>query len=228
MATRTPTYGPHLRVQVSGVLGPAGSAWEIFSWGFAIGGGSGGLQVAENALSDVCDDVISYWQDPAALVSVFARITSIKIADVQPDGKWRNGVATYERTSPGIPGGSQGAGGTLTHAPQVALAVTLRTAINSPRTRGRFFLPLPTATVPGGSGLMDSGQATGVAERTATLFTQVNNQPGFDNNGNVVVVASTFGAITPVTSVSVGRVLDTITSRRNALKESYVDKPVLG
>jgi hypothetical protein len=49
----------------------------------------------------------------------------------------------------------------------------------------------------------------------------VNNQPGFDQNGNVVVVASTFGALTPVTAVSIGRVLDTMRSRRNALQEAY-------
>jgi hypothetical protein len=222
---RTPTYTPHLRVQVAGALGPAGSAWEIFSWGLSIAG-QGAVSASQSVLSDICDDIIAYHQDAATLVSVFARITSIKVALITADGSWQGGEALYERTSPGLPGGGLASGGQLVHAPQVAMCVTLRTAQNTPRTRGRFFLPLPTCAVGGSTGLVDAGQATGLAERTATLIDNLNNQPGFDQGEDRVVVASTFGANTPVTSVSVGRVLDTITSRRNALRESYVSHDV--
>ena len=49
----------------------------------------------------------------------------------------------------------------------------------------------------------------------------MNNRPGVDFSDVVVVIASTKGTNSPVTAVRVGRVPDTIRSRRTALPEGY-------
>jgi len=57
--------------------------------------------------------------------------------------------------------------------------------------------------------------------RLATLLTSLNNTPGIDVSGLQVVVASTKGFNTPVTGVRVGRVVDTMRSRRRQLPETF-------
>jgi hypothetical protein len=221
---RTPTYTPHLRLQASGVLGPAGGAWEIFSYGLSLGRSGGGLTTDEAYLSDCVDDLVAYHGRATSGISAFARLTAVKVALVQPDGSWQGAAPLYER-SVDVPGGND-TGSTLMHAPQVSACVTLRTALNTPRARGRFFLPLPFFQVQASTGLAVATQVNQAAESAATLVTALNNQPGIDSGDMNVVVASTFGGINQVTQVSVGRVLDTIRSRRNALREAYLSAPV--
>jgi len=61
-----------------------------------------------------------------------------------------------------------------------------------------------------------------IRARAATMLSDINNAPGYDSGGApTVVVASTKGYNTPVTGVRVGRVMDTIRSRRRQLSESY-------
>jgi hypothetical protein len=225
MATRTPTYGPHLRIQASGVLGPVGGAWEVFSYGISMADAEG-YEDDEEYLSGLVDDLVAFHRRQASLIHVQARLTTVKVAAVLPDGKWQGGQPLYERNG-NWPGG-EGDVGTqnLPNAPQVAMAVTLRTDSNTPRTRGRFYLPLPAVSTSGFSGLVDQAAASSVAGSAAQLVADLNNQGGIDTNGTRVVVASTFGPRTPVTSVSVGRVLDTIRSRRNASAESYVQASI--
>jgi hypothetical protein len=221
---RTPTYSPHLRVQCAGVFGPAGSAWEIFSYGFSIGQASGqGPAVGGTVLADLCDDVQEFHAGAGAHIANAARLTSIKVALVNPDGSWNGAQAAYERSCD-VPGGINV--GASCPAPQSALAVTLRSNVNTPRTRGRFFLPMVALNPSVTDGLIAEQAATEVASAVESLITNVNNQPGFDQNGDQVIVASTFGTNSVVTSVSVGRVIDTIRSRRNALQESYVSRPI--
>lgn len=218
---RTPTYARHVRFQVSGVFGPVGSAWEIFSYGISVAG-PGATEIGENVLLDGCQDLVAFHQRPESHISETARITSIKAAAIMPDGKWLGGVAQVELTG-SFPGGGLNPGG-LANAPQVACCVTLRTAINNARSRGRMFLPLPNVSSGLTDGLMSAGDAATIAGSARTLVQDLNNLPGFDGTGegDGVVVASTFGTNTPVTGISVGRVLDTIRSRRNDLREAYV------
>jgi hypothetical protein len=208
----------------SGQFGAAGAAWEQFAYGFSVGG-QDGTAIGSTVLSDIADDVAAFHATQGAHIGFLARLTKIKIALVSADGTWVTGKAVYERTLdvPGGGGGSAQAG--PQHAPQVALAVTFRTSVNKARNRGRFYLPLPTTPV-GPDGLISESNAAQVAQTVAELVQSVDNQPGFDQNTDGVVVASTFGPLSKVTSISCGRVLDTIRSRRTDIPERYMSVPV--
>lgn len=110
-------------------------------------------------------------------------------------------------------------------APQLALAISLRTAARRGLAHaGRIYMPVPVCPV-GGDGRVS------VAERApyithATSFLDALNAAG---EGWVVGVVSNVreGGQRRVTNVRVGRVLDTIRSRRTSLDEDYLDGAAL-
>jgi hypothetical protein len=223
-ARRTPTYAPHLRIQGTGQLGPVGTAWEVFSYGISVGRSGPGLDITPARLADLATDFKNFHQRPESGISNIARLTNIKIASILPDGKWQGGKALYE-TSGNWPGGNN-PGGTMANPPQVALAVTFRTATNTPRTRGRMFLPLPIQHALPADGLIEGGPATTVLNSVLGLVRDLNDAPGVDGSSDGVVVASSYGTNSVVTSVSVGRRLDVIRNRAADVREAYVSGPV--
>jgi hypothetical protein len=60
----------------------------------------------------------------------------------------------------------------------------------------------------------------------ALLLQNMNERPGLNADPDRVCVMSSFGGSNEVKTVSVGRVLDTLRSRRNAILESYVNATV--
>jgi hypothetical protein len=98
---------------------------------------------------------------------------------------------------------------------QCALAVSLRSAINTRSGRGRMYLPATGATVDATTGKMTNSLAT-IASTTAALMASTQGQ-----------IASETQAISrPVVRVSVGDVVDTIRARRNRLVEAYTNANV--
>jgi hypothetical protein len=223
---RTPTYLAHTRFECSGTIGPFGSAFEIFSFSIKTGQVDGAGEIGLNYYSDVMDDLAAFFGDPNSHISGAAVLTKIKAALITPNGTWSSGKARLERDFAVRGSTASAPSGAMTHAPQVALGVTLRTAFNNARQRGRFFIPTPNVPVNVTDGLIAAGDATAVANSVANLIHNINEMPGFDSNNTGVIVASTFGLNTPVNGVSCGRVLDTIRSRRSAPLESYVTVPI--
>lgn len=222
-----PVYAPHVRIIASGVMGPVGSAWEIFSYSFALSSPGPGEDITPANFDDVFDDVQAYHARPGTMIHPRARLTSLKAALIDPDGSWVGATPRRERAV-NVAGGGQGPANIefLSHPPQVALAVTLRSALNTPRGRGRFYLPLPCVSVSSATGLIETSEAQGVVTSTVTLANALNNQPGFDGSDTGLSVASGYTANRLVTSISVGRVADTIRSRRNAIREAYLSGAV--
>lgn len=140
---------------------------------------------------------------------VNARLREVKAASIDALGKYDMDPAIVPSTKQGI-----GSAGSL--APQLALAVTLDTPRRGPTGRGRIFLPMPNA-VPDAAGLIPTTSADAAAGAVATLCSTLNAQAGF----GAVVVASTKGYATNVTSTRCGRVLDVIRSRRAQTTEQY-------
>lgn len=101
--------------------------------------------------------------------------------------------------------------------PQIALVLSLRTS--RPRglaSNGRMYIPsaMPIDT----DGLISTSDATGAATAGAAFIGAVNDV----GLGDVVVMSSVgTGLAEAVTSVRVGRVMDTQRRRRNALPELY-------
>lgn len=217
---RTPTFTPHLRVIARGALGPQGGAWEEFSYSIAMGTTGAALEVTEDYLADLAADVRAFHARPDTNIAADARLTEIKVAHIGVDGKWV-GYAPLYRWTGNVAGGRGPAGLFMANAPQVALACSLRTAAPGPRGRGRFFLPLPAVSANSVDGLIPAATANAVAGSLKTLVQNLNERPGLSTNAMRTCVASTFGGIYPVTEVRVGRVLDTVRSRRADLQESY-------
>lgn len=111
---------------------------------------------------------------------------------------------------------------------EVSPCVTLRTAVQSRRGRGRFYLPPPVRSQVGGQGvfvgLFAGTGTTGAAGNIAEAFNNFKT-----NNPAVPVVISKVGGTVvtnPVTSVDVGNVPDSQRRRRNRLTEVRVSANV--
>lgn len=226
---RTPTYTEHLRVAFSGFLGPNGTPLEQWSCSLSMAnpGGAGGLFLPAQAdVDDLAADWTAFMTRPESRWHGHAHLTQVAVYRVTPNGKtedggpyrlWKgdaNGLAANQTSSP-------------VHSPQTALVVSLNKASSSRRHKGRVFLPFPQVGMQQDF-MLDQAQCQGLATSFAQLVTDLNNWPGVDHDSTRVVVASTFGDITPVTDVRVGRRWDVMRSRANALPESYVTASVGG
>lgn len=103
---------------------------------------------------------------------------------------------------------------------QVSLCMSLQTGQRGPRKRGRVYLPTPLVTLEP-DGQFQAAQAIAIRDRFATFLNNLNNHTGPDAQAPEVVIASSKGLNTIVNGVRVGRVLDTMRSRRRSLPEDY-------
>lgn len=209
-------YAPHIRVTALGRLGATG---ERFAYGLNMSALGANPTVTANfpTWDDIAADIRDFHGSQSANLSATAILEEVKFASIGPDGKYTSDPYLVDVAD--APGGVAANAFVL---PQTALAVSLNTARRGPTGKGRFYLPMVSRSVDPVTCLLSVADATTTATGTATLISNLNNQPGVDQfPGFQVVVASTKGYNTPVTSVRVGRVLDTIRSRRRQLDEQY-------
>lgn len=138
-----------------------------------------------------------------------AYILGSGLTQVNSDGTYLQGV----KANLDLPGVAVGANPLPL---QTALCVSLQTARSGPTGKGRFYVPTPGVN-------LDSSHVMpqGATEAYATAFGQFINglETAMDRR---CIVASSKGYTSPVTSVRVGRVLDTMRSRREGQAEGYV------
>lgn len=149
-------------------------------------------------------------------ISVAAKLDFVKFNQINP--------ATGRYTLPTSNNDEQLglAAGVRPAAPgQDSVAVSLRTAL--PRGRGhvgRFYPPTGVPAPSDVDGLISAAIATLMATSAASLISSVNTTVGA---GAQVVVFSKIGqSVQPVLNVRVGRVVDTMRSRRAQLSENYI------
>lgn len=182
--------------------------------------------VDDELLADVAARV-STWFSAAtptgAGIGPGAKLTSIKLNRIGPDGHYVDDSKEHIYPTPISPVGTGSA-----MPAQSAIAVTLRTAIPRGRgSRGRFFLPVPVLaqTVQSSDGRLTIAQATAQANGAKALVDSLNVayaswQSGDSSRGRVGVASDIAGGRFAVaTSIEVGRVIDTIRSRRSKLDE---------
>jgi hypothetical protein len=168
---------------------------------------------AAGTIAAVAAAVSTFWS--ANPICSGARLEYIKLNEVDQDGHYVSNSETNLFEYPGtIPGNSSNR-----IAAQLAIAVSLTTAKRRGLAHaGRFYVPMPT------SELETDGRFNGNAAQTFadTASAMVNTINGVYGGDYVVGVASKegAGAFEPVTGVRVGRVLDTIRSRRASLDEN--------
>lgn len=202
-----------LRLVASGTLYNA----ETFSFGMSLVPNFTGDPDPDPALyiDDIAADVAAYFNSVG--VDNSARLTLLKLNLIGPNGRYVSDEETIQHEyDPVVTGNGSG-----NPAPQVALAISLMTdRLRGRAHAGRFYLPVPTVAL-GEDGRLTVPQATNYATATTTLLNDINATipSGWD-----VGVASDIGTgrFETVRRVRVGRVLDTIRSRRRSLDEAYV------
>lgn len=179
------------------------------------------------AIAEDAGQVVEAWWTNSTVgerpeISSRAILTSVKFNRIGPDGRYVD-AEPQEYILPAPVAGTSSA----QEAAQLATAVTLRTAVARGRgSKGRFFLP-PNASMAslGTDGRITTTAAQNLADSAATLIRNLN---AIGTLVTRVGVASDAGAgrFEHVTHVTVGRVIDTIRSRRSALDEDPAETTI--
>lgn len=219
---------PHYRVTWSGTLGPAAAPLEIWSCSLAIANTAAPFLVRGDLPPFAASLYNAFAQFGASNCHNSVTLRRCRIASVSPtvggrllvnkdsSGAFvqadRNEISTFQTSAPVAPS-------------QVALAITLQSAASGATGRGRFYVPMPVFGPLGVDLVMAAARAAQFAASAKQLIEACNAASAALGQGKVVVASGgspTKGiapALRPVTSVKVGRVLDTIRTRRNALVE---------
>lgn len=207
-------FVPHRRVTFRGVFGTLAAPYE--QWSFRLNTSDAG-DPGQDLAAIAAGAAGIFQQDVAQLgglrtvIREYCRLTEVKVADIGADGKYvrEPGIALVDIA------GSSTAGSV--HAPQVAVAVSLVTDRRGASGRGRFYIPAPAVDVEPLSGRMSIAAAQNIAAVAGRFVDDISRLPGL----GVVAVQSNKGLTSGVEGVRVGRVLDTIRSRRTSIAEDY-------
>jgi hypothetical protein len=212
----------HLRVTALGRLASSG---ERFSYGLNIANLTGSFQnFVQNdepmkaLMDDIAADIVAFHGDPLMTISPRAVLEEVKFANIGADGKYT--TDPYIKNVPDTPGGYPVQSEISFMYPQNCLAISLSTDRRGPTGKGRFFVPMVMAGTDTDCRITQT-LTTQYATRAQAFLNAVNNLPGLDTRDYAVVVASTKGYVSRVTGVRVGRVVDTMRSRRTSIPEDY-------
>lgn len=183
--------------------------------------------VSPALLAAVADSVADWYSDGNAAGGQFhtqAPLTYVKVNRIGTDGRYMDPESMTHVYPTPIPGGGAGTG----VAPQIAIVASLKTDFERGlASKGRMYLPPATGFInPSSDGRATTLSAERVAGSVSTLINRVNTDfetvNGGDFGGTVAIISDKgAGAFHFVTSVVVGRVLDTMRSRRSSLDEDY-------
>lgn len=213
MAEQPPFDSPHIYVQWGGKL-PGNEQW---SCGFRMRKKTAGVvDSGAGLLVGVSAALATFHTSAGACISSAAKLSYVKVNAVGINGRYvenNTNQAIYADT-PGAVTGQQ----YFPH--QIALVVSLLTGFTRGTAhRGRFYLPLPAISL-GSDGLMSTSAQATIDTAAETLRTNV-NAVNADYEMAVFSRKDNAPGNRRVTSMSVGRVLDTQRRRRRALVEAY-------
>jgi hypothetical protein len=203
---------PFMRLSLSGTL----YDHEAWSTGFT-------LINPNDPVGATFSDVPQAIRDAAIIlitnggIASIAKIDTIKFNLIGTDGKYvdKSNSNTFEVKPAGSGGGS------VHPAPQLALAVSLRTGLSRGLAHaGRSYLPVPS-NEPDGSGRLTAAAVVAYHGQMLDFVNSVNI--GADGWRIGVVSNLRGGAQHLCTGIRIGRVLDTIRSRRTSMPEEYTD-----
>lgn len=203
--------GNFLRLVASGTIFTA----ETWSFGMSLVPDFDGTpDVYETVPQGILDALADYIDGGA--ISSEVRLTTVKLNLIGPNGRYVNQGETvlHEYPTPGVAGG-----GTPRFPSQVSLVVSLRTDKRRGLAHaGRFYSPGPSLAITN-DGRVSAADIDIQVGNVTTLLNAINAAV----DGYQVGVASDVGGgrFERVTSARIGRVLDTMRSRRTSLDEAY-------
>lgn len=198
-----------------GRFGPAAAPVEEWMFNIRTTAGAPLAEAAHQALARAAVDAWSAHLRPLHWSGV--ALTSVKHCEVAEGGKVVQdaGTGAYDQGEVEVNLPGTGAVNAV-YPPHIAMCVSLQTPRPGPSGRGRIFLPPPRAGLDNdGLVLADAFQAevVGAAAAFIRAITAIGK--------TVVVVSPRRSLMTAVTEVKVGRVLDTMRSRRGEMAENY-------
>lgn len=210
-----PTYGapmvaayqPHYR------LAFGGSLFTDEEWSCRLNITSAGTlpdsTAADGMLPDLVTAIGNWVNNADTLLSTVAKLGWVKFNEINALGHYVDpGASRTAEVSPLVSGS-----GSASLPPQVAVVVSLRTAHSRGKAHaGRMFTPALAAS----AGLGYFQQTTAVAATATTLLNAIN---AVVTPAGVSIISAT-GESNAVTHVAVGRIFDTMRSRRRSLSES--------
>ena len=194
----------HRRLTLSGIFGEVAAPFERWSMRWNLG-----VSESPGELGFIADAAVANLAYIGEGSKSAVKITEVKVAAIGA-----NGLYTADPVIRAVYLAGSGTGGQV--IPQLALAVSFGTQRRGPTGKGRVYQPIPGADVQA-DGVYSNAYVAECATRHAGFVNQLNAAAGF----GVVVIASSKGYLTPVQTVKVGRVPDTIRSRRRQMTENY-------
>lgn len=210
----------HSLITFSGVFGSFTAPVEIWSFGVKTAVVNLGSQAARKAMATQMETAFATHLGgrlPSNVVLTrtrWAEINPVGLVARETDGAYSQGDATLGHIC-------TGSGGSIMPL-QTALVVSLNTPRPGPTGKGRFFLPFPAVSLANDFRITATDASTiGAAVKSFldAINTAVSTGP---TQVGKIVVASSKGYLSEVTSMRIGRVPDTLRSRRSALLEAYV------
>lgn len=212
--TPGPFVAPHLYLQWGGSL-PGNETWSNGVRLSQVNTGPWPLTDSADMLAAAVTAIKAFHGRANSKISNYCQLQYVKLNPIATSGLYAQSTTNEAVFA------DWGGIGTETRYPnQIALVATLRTAVSrGPASKGRFYIPMPSMFV-GTDGLITDSDADGVAASATQLLTDLN---AIRTNYAVAVHSRKLGAPAqrPVTSIVVGKVLDTQRRRRRSLIEGY-------
>lgn len=213
----------HTRITYSGVFGSPSQPTEIWAFNLSAAPMLGTQAPGNQGIADAC--AAAYATHLKPIFDTDITLTRVRLATIGPGGLvGKDPQGGYMQVDwVGQTPGANGATAANRKPLQTALCISLTTARAGATGKGRFFLPWPPAQQLDADYRVSAAQATGNATTAKAFLNAVKAAIGVD-----LVVASGGSvktgqgpALSVVTGVRVGRVPDTMRSRRGALLEGY-------
>lgn len=165
--------------------------------------------VATSAIADQCD---AFWSAIKGSFAITLNYVGSHQAVIDVNGHVDE-TFTYDRAP------QNGFSDNNNLPSECAIVVSLKTAVNNRRGRGRMYLPCPAVNALQNSGRLTAGTTTSIADGAEDFLLVTLTAGGHDF---VPVVASKADfALRPITQLKVGDVVDAQRRRRDALSEVY-------
>jgi hypothetical protein len=213
----------HRRVTFSGVFGPVSQPVEVWQFNVSFAPEASVTQT-QNTSENIADARRAFATHLAPQYSTDVTLTRVREALVGDDGKVQrlaSGAFNQQDDTTAV-AGTLTSSGTTRMPLQTAMVVSLGSARPGAIGKGRFFLPWPAIG-------LDTDYRIGAAAATAwagrardfleALTSAVHARPVIASGGSAVEGVGP--ALYPVTSLRVGRVPDTMRSRRSHMLEGY-------
>lgn len=218
-------YAPHTLFVMAGSLTDPNSGqkdiWQCSVRGVQVDSPDRPVTDPVAFMNGIATPLATYFASADSQICAYASLDYIKVNNIGADGKYSDKSNTNQHDYSPIIQGT----GTNGHPFTESFAYSWRTTkARGPGSHGRIYLPNASQGAAGSATIAPAVQA--VYLTAAQQLLHILNVGDGDTAGMLPVVASNVNATnTPVTSISIGRVIDSQRRRRNALTEAYISGP---